>query len=449
VTTVAVAAPRRRAAVPASLHPFRSGAGAHLLVVDGSRVFDIDDELYSALVDAVAADLDPLRDPDLAQAFGMTGRPVVGSEPLAPPPVTALSLNVVHACNLACTYCYADGGDFGGPSLRMAEGTAERAVRMLVEGAEPGARVHVAFLGGEPLLHRSLVRHATEHARRLGAERGVATTFAITTNGTLVTSEDAAFFGEHAFAVTVSVDGVGDAHNGLRPTRAGRPTYDGIARGLGALLAAGVRPHARVTVTPRNLHLRSTLVGLLDAGFTSVGFSPMLASPTGADELSPADLVTFLDEMVECARLFEDAVLAGKELGFANAATALQEIHRGTARPYACGAGAGYLSVGAEGSLSACHRFVNEPAGAMGSLDAGVDDERRARWLAGRHVHRQQPCAGCWARYLCGGGCHHEVLARGRPACEYVLGWLDHCLGMYVRLLDARPDWFAGGGPGR
>jgi uncharacterized protein len=77
----------------------------------------------------------------------------------------------------------------------------------------------------------------------------------------------------------------------------------------------------------------------------------------------------------------------------------------------------------------------------MGTLD-GVDRDRRSRWLAERHVHRQAPCTECWARYLCGGGCHHEAIRRGRPACDYIRGWLQYCMTAYLRLSRQRPDWF-------
>jgi len=43
---------------------------------------------------------------------------------------------------------------------------------------------------------------------------------------------------------------------------------------------------------------------------------------------------------------------------------------------------------------------------------------------------------------MCGGGCHHEVIHRGRPACDYIRGWLDYCLQAYVRLSAACPDFF-------
>src|SRR5208282_5839393 len=151
---------------------------------------------------------------------------------------------------------------------------------------------------------------------------------------------------------------------------------------------------------------------------------------------------SMLAGMIECGREFESKVLRGERYAFSNMYTALHEIHKGTHRPYPCGAGAGYVGVSAEGGYFACHRFVDDPAGAMGSLDAGLDDDRRSQWLGERHVHFQEPCAGCGARYLCGGGCHHEVIHRGRPACDYIRGWLAYCLEAYVRLSARRPDFF-------
>jgi uncharacterized protein len=34
------------------------------------------------------------------------------------------------------------------------------------------------------------------------------------------------------------------------------------------------------------------------------------------------------------------------------------------------------------------------------------------------------------------------VLQRGRPACDYIRGWLEYCLQAYIRLLEKRPEYF-------
>jgi uncharacterized protein len=34
------------------------------------------------------------------------------------------------------------------------------------------------------------------------------------------------------------------------------------------------------------------------------------------------------------------------------------------------------------------------------------------------------------------------VIHRGRPACDYIRGWLHYCLEAYARVSLRRPDWF-------
>jgi len=314
----------------------------------------------------------------------------------------------------------------------------------LIGEASPGDRVNLAFLGGEPLSNRPALFAATELAVELAAAKNVSVGFSITTNGTLVTPDDGAFFERHGFAVTVSIDGIGEMHDTLRPFKGGRGSFERIVERIRPLLGMQQRMQisARVTVTPRNLRLKATLDGLINLGFHSVGFSPMLSSPTGRQEMSRADLSEMLGQMIDCGRAFEEQVIAGRRYPFSNMSSAMQEIHKGTHRPYPCGAGGPYLGVSAEGDFFACHRFVGDETGAMGNVANGVDADRQRDWLHRRHVHFQEPCKSCWARYLCGGGCHYEVIHRGRPACDYIRGWLRYCLQAYVRLLEARPDYF-------
>jgi uncharacterized protein len=408
---------------------------AHLFLPDGSRLYQIEPDLQPEVEAALARGTVAT----LLDRLELAANRYVDDEPLAPPRVHALSLAVAQTCNLACSYCYAQQGSFGGAARRMPHEVAERAVELLVGRAEPGTRLQLAFLGGEPLANRAVLRAATRRAAALAPQRGVEIAFSITTNGTLLTEDDGEFFEEHGFAVTVSIDGPRELHDALRPFRSGRSSYDVVMRNVAPLLARQRRMQvsARVTVTPDNLMVRQTLDQLVNMGFHSVGFAAMLSSPTGAGELSRPDLEVLLAEMIDCGREFERHSRAGRRYPFANLVNALREISRGTHRPYPCGAGAGYLGVSAGGELSACHRFVGDDAGALGSLDAGIDQSRQQRWLTERHVHRQEPCRSCWARYLCGGGCHHEVIHRGRPACDYIRGWLHYCIGAYLRLSSA------------
>lgn len=416
--------------------------GRSLFLPNGSRVFGIDAETFAEL-DTLLTSNDETAIERRLRELGVDVPPLIDDTPIASPPLRALSLAVAQKCNLGCTYCYAQQGEFGGAAKNMPLETALQSVELLFGDVAPGERVNLSFLGGEPLINRAVIRAATERATDIARARGARVTFSITTNGTLLSEDDAAFFEQHGFAVTISIDGVGEAHDAQRAFKGGQGSYAKIIANATPLLRMQRRMQvsARVTVTPRNLALRETLDTLLGLGFHSVGFSPMLSAPSGNDEMNALALGEMLEQMVACGEEMERRVVAGERYPFANLVNALREIHKGTHRPYPCGAGAGYLGVSADGELAACHRFVGDEAGAMGTV-ASIDRSKQNAWLAERHVHRQEPCRSCWARYLCGGGCHHEVLARGRTACDYVRGWLHYSIGAYSRLLAARPDWF-------
>jgi uncharacterized protein len=425
-----------------SIHFFEVEGSAFVLLPDSSRVFRVTAEMRARLHTAAVLGEESLH--EALEECGLAAANPITDEPITAPPVHALSLAVAQKCNLGCTYCYAQEGGFGTKPKNMSLDTAVQAVELLFRNAERGAKLNLSFLGGEPLFNRPVIHAATKLAEQRALGTGTHITFSITTNATLLNADDIAFFEEHGFAVTVSVDGIGDVHDRHRPYKSGAGSFATLLDRVRPALAAQrkMQVSARVTVTPDNLCLPETLDALIGLGFHSVGFSPTLHSPTGRGRLDAGGLAVMLKQMLACGEKFEAAIIAGRRYPFANLALAMRELHRGTHRPYPCGAGVGYFGVSAEGDLGACHRFVNDDGGEMGSLASGIDEERQSQWLASRHVHRQEPCRGCWARYLCSGGCHHEVIHRGRGACDYIRGWLHYALQAYVRLLTARPDYF-------
>jgi uncharacterized protein len=102
---------------------FHTTDGPHLLVVDGSQIFKIGDDLGRAIAAASAQGEEPAR--ALLAGHGLGLRRFIDDEPLEDPPMRALSLAVAERCNLGCTYCYAEGGSFGGPSREMPWEVAE------------------------------------------------------------------------------------------------------------------------------------------------------------------------------------------------------------------------------------------------------------------------------------------------------------------------------------
>lgn len=423
---------------------FRSSRGAHLFVADGSRIFDIDPALADEL-EGLAHDTTRRAPPHLACLLSELrggGKYSVSVAP-APPPLRSISLNVAQSCNMSCGYCYADEGKFGGSARMMKAEVARACVERLIEESEPGARLLLGFMGGEPLLNRAVIHDATLYATRRAREEGKSVSFSLTTNATLLRREDVELFSSHPYTVQVSLDGDKPTNDALRPMKDGAGSYDMVAEAISMFERFGRPRHlaARVTVTPVSGDLLPTLDHLVSMGFDDVGFAPVLVSPSPAYAFGPEDFPVFLGRMVACGQKTLGELLAGRAYPFGNFATAMQELHRGTHRPYPCGAGAAYLSANAEGELFACHRLIDDAEFVMGHAREGSNVATRAEHLRRSHVDLMEPCRTCWARYLCGGGCYHEVRRRGRVSCDYIRGWLDFCLGAYAELSSARPDW--------
>lgn len=426
-------------------HLFESNLAKHLLVVDASQVYDLD-EITAQRIAQLLISEDSLSNEEITafqQNFLMPGGPAIDDTPLEPPALRSLSLNVAQSCNLSCKYCYADEGKFGSKTQFMPVEIAQQSVDRLIVEAEPGVDLVLGFMGGEPLLNRQLLHNITHYASQRGQETQHKIRFSLTTNGTLVTDEDAALFAEYGFNVSVSLDGPQILNDQLRPKLNGQGSYEAVLQGLKILSTK--RPghlSARITVTPQSGRLLPILQHVLSLGFDDAGFAPVLVSPNPDFAFQAEDFELFLQHMIECGDVCKQHLLKGQRFPFTNFETALNEIHRGSHRPYPCGAGAGYLSVNAQGRLYACHRLVGDEEWAMGSVQQGSDFAARQQLLQRGHVNSIKPCRDCWARYLCGGGCHHEVSKRGRIACDYIRGWLEFCLAAYAELSTYTPEYF-------
>ena len=339
---------------------FDTDDGPHLFLANGSRIYTVPDS-FAAEFRRVQSERDDRQMSRLLAEHDLKAPAYIDDQPIEPFAHRSISLAVAQKCNLGCTYCYAQGGSFGGPPSNMSTAVALRAVNNLITNLPVGAHANIAFLGGEPLVNRPVIRAATDYAVSLAQQHDVSVGFSITTNGTLLRPDDGEFFERHGFAVTISLDGIGAIHDAQRPYLSGRGSYARILENVNPLLEMqhDMQVSARVTVTPRNLSLADSLEHFIELGFHSVGFSPMLSAPTGRDEMDTRALERMLEQMIVCGERFEQAVLTRRRYPFLNMINAIKEIHRGTHRPYACGAGAGYLGVSSDGDYFACHRFVN------------------------------------------------------------------------------------------
>jgi len=320
-------------------------------------------------------------------------------------PVARISLNVSQACNLNCTYCQGDAGTYARPGL-MTEETAFRTVDWFLAQANEGVLLNMAFFGGEPLLNFPLIRKIVAYTDQRAEDQGKRIAYQLTTNGLLLDQSIFDFCKGHGIIPWISFDGPAAIHDANRPTRDGKGSHEALTRKIEPLLAQIPETLGRATVRNETSY-EEVVVGLKAAGFSRYLCGVTGPAPFGDFSFRGEDVTPFSNRVPFLRRCAEDMVGSVKDRTFPpQTSTELDEFLRAlvfrTRKFFACKAGWGCLAVDRDGGLFPCSSLVGISELRQGHVESG-GFEREA--YLGRTVRSLTPCAGCWARYFCGGGC--------------------------------------------
>jgi radical SAM protein with 4Fe4S-binding SPASM domain len=414
----------------------------------------------------------------------------------------AININLTNVCNLACTYCFAEGGDYGRITDAMGQQTVDHIFAFIRQHLTPSRSVRLEFFGGEPLANFPVLREICERAETFAAEQGVRFVHRISTNLTLLPEGVLDLFARHRFIVSVSIDGCREVQDANRPAKGGQGSYDRVMRNVRAVRAASdhITLVARMTVAQRHPTLLANMRELWKLDIfdyfqiypgvfpapdgTPAGAGGQQAAPralvfvqitrrTGAQDApapqppapqqpaagcgsgpQPASgrrhINFFLQEgMVEQFRDFlhayPDLFTAGNRFkGVLEYERTVRLVLAGELALAFCSGGRTYFTHSPDHSISPCHRLVGEP-----DFDVGRGAEGLTRtpedWRL--PVDRHPVCGQCWARYLCGGGCKQEnYVASGDinvlndESCRYQLLLAEEVLRMLGRSAAAYRD---------
>jgi uncharacterized protein len=346
--------------------------------------------------------------------------------------LSRLTINIANACNLWCSYCYADHGQYHAPNSLMKPDRAVAAVSRCLE-LYPRLRT-VQFFGGEPLLHPDAIAAVADFLNtKLG---GNAPAYVATTNGTVLSDRMADLLQRHHVGLTVSLDGPALAHDRLRPAKRGAPSHGTIMRNVERFRSMGIDVDFECTYTTTHYSLGITVADLLDYFWRELGEAEphiswsYLPRPTSDATSQARDDGMFREDYESQARhylpveLAVDLFRAGAQKSMTNLARGDGAIlsfvsgildHLTTRRPGStyCPAFTSQLSIATSGDVYPCFMFIGDSRMRMGNIFEPSFPGREAEAVWSRHRDE-------FGSNATGTGAWYSALNSGCIAGEYI-----------------------------
>ena len=309
-----------------------------------------------------------------------------------------LTLHLTSACNMRCSYCYSPPH----AGAVMPEDVGRAAMDM---GARDSAgSCGIIFFGGEPLLHKDLIRSLVAHGQEDGRPAPWRYHFKLTTNGILLDEEFLDFCQESGVLVAMSFDGIREAHDAHRRLPDGSPTFDLLLPKLKLLLAA--RPYSSVlmVVNPDTARYFAESVSfLMDLGCRYLVISLNYAGPW-----TERDFRTLEAQYKRIASLYIEGSRRGRKFYLSPFEVKISSHIAGDCyQKEQCELGVRQLSVDAEGHIYPCVQFVKagpDSEWCIGNVFNGIDEGARQR-IHDTSEAEKEPCRGCAIERRCNNSC--------------------------------------------
>lgn len=410
------------------------GQEAQCLVQDCDREVMVSDAVWHFLSSARAAQkiLCPRCEPGLSKDFGVE-----------------LTIIVTENCNFSCRYCFADKLYSGTKTLEAGHIINHIRKFLMLSCSRVSSLI---FFGGEPLLAFNEIKKSLKIIKSLFIDhQGTIPSFAIVTNGSLITREIANFFVDEDIVVTVSLDGPKRIHDACRPLRRGEPSYEMVVEGINELFSVDAYYAIEATYTSQHLDAGIDVIDVVDHAL-EFGAQEVHVMPAFPERMSGIDTA----DNAHVARLFKVAAERATSRYLESGAGELAYASRlayafahDRKRRFICTAGLDKFTVMANGDVVPCYllcdsayRFVS-----CGQADqAGMDKFLAAGASMCHGLAREQlpGCSQCWASDWCfacygpGYARHGFLGAPGGLECDIYRAITEATLLECARFLSAR-----------
>lgn len=314
-------------------------------------------------------------------------------------------LNISHACNLKCAYCFADGGAYGGPQVLMNIELARQAVDWILKSNKNSNQIVFNLFGGEPLVNASTMYETIEYAACQCQALDQDLSIILSTNGTIELIEVGEVLQSIHHWIAVSLDGGVSLQNLNRPFRNGKGSYDIIAKNVRSYINrfGPSKISARATWRRGQSNLVESVQSLLELGVRNVSIGRETAFGGDSQQPKNVDGIRDFDEILvgydALAKWYVQTLNGGQGIVVQPLKSIMCGILQSRITRYRCTAGINKWCVVPDGSVYPCHRFVGDERFNIGHVSMASSTVELSSDLTSSTL--PQDCESCWGRYWC------------------------------------------------
>jgi uncharacterized protein len=307
-------------------------------------------------------------------------------------------IHVTNECNLRCDYCYINKTDDDMPA-----DVGRAAVDAILRSAERHGfeRVKLKFAGGEATLNLKRVFDIHAYAIEQAQQKGIGIDTVVLSNGVAIGERAIEAFTERGIQVSISLDGLADAHDSQRPFKNGKGSFAWVNRTLERLVKRGIKPFISITLSNRNADGLADLIQYVvdrDLPFNINFFRENDCSAPHTDLKLLDDKI--IDAMHNAFAVLENNLPNRSLLGSLVDRAQFDAPHDKT-----CSVGDSYLVIDHKGNVAKCQMEIERPITSIYANDPLGDLRQDRLGIQNLSVEEKEGCRDCEWKYWCAGGC--------------------------------------------
>lgn len=314
-----------------------------------------------------------------------------------------LWLNISHDCNMRCSYCYAQGGNYGAHSQLMTEEIAQKCINYWYDNIDKSKKFfEVVFFGGEPLFNQKVFFYIIKKINNIISELGANVRYTMATNGTIINEDILNVIKENNFNLSISNDGMKHIHDRNRPYVSGRQSYDDVIRNILEFQKVNNNLVVNMVVVKDMIpFVEESVKELWEKGVQSVNVSLCMDNQV---ILTYEDLKMWNEQITHLAEITFQNIISGKKQYLSNIYDSILSFGKSDGIGKCSLFNNGVFVFAPNGDVYKCHRNVGKEKYKL----ANINDENLNLLQYRMMKPKIEKCTRCWAKTLCDDGCPYE-----------------------------------------